>query len=84
MANAMLEEDFKSSHPDLTVFANEDEEEKETAKRMADTNTKMTTRSKSVEFKIEPPPAKRSRPTVPWTAKQVVTGTYMLVWLLAC
>ena len=66
MANAMLEEDFKSSHPDLTAL-----DEEESAKE-----GKMTTRSKSVEFKIESPPAKRSKPNVPWTAKQVVTGKF--------
>jgi hypothetical protein len=80
MANAMLEqEDFKSSHPDLAGEAKA-REESNNYKMLTGYDKSEKLRSfptrKSVEFAIEPPPAKRSRQNVPWTAKQVVNGTF--------
>lgn len=84
MANAMLEDDFKSSHPDLTVMneQREDDESSNNNKTRALLGGRIGMQQrlgaspmrKSVEFAIEPPPVKRSRPDVPWTAKQVVDG----------
>jgi hypothetical protein len=73
MANAMLDNDFKSSHPDLlsmTTPTNHEDDAGDTKPR-----AQLTTR-KSVEFAILPPPPKRTRhaSSVPWTAKQVVDG----------
>jgi hypothetical protein len=91
MANAMLEEDYKSSHQDLTTFASVDEDEpkmnhhhhEEKNHRPVNDHRKpaaaasLPTR-KSVDFAILPP-AKRSKPNnhhrASWTAKQVVDGT---------
>lgn len=86
MANAMLEEDFKSSHPDLTAIMDqhrEDDNKNSNNKTIllpggGEERIGMQQRlgaspmRKSVEFAMEPPPVKRSRPDVPWTAKQVV------------
>jgi hypothetical protein len=86
MANAMLEDDFKvshpeSSHPDLAAFGDAKAIEETNNYKMLtgyDKNEKLRSfpTRKSVEFAIEPPPAKRSRQNVPWTAKQVVNGTF--------
>ena len=71
MANAMLEEDFKSSHPDLSQFG---EMQKRKEENNAVPSSKIPHR-KSVEFIIDSPPTKKQRPNVNWTAKQVVNGT---------
>jgi hypothetical protein len=67
MANAMLEDDFKSSHPDLTSFNNPEPQ-------MIDKKANLPTR-KSVDFAILPPP-KRPKQDALWTAKQIVDGAY--------
>ena len=97
MANAMLEEDFKSSHPDLTAIMDqhrEDDNKNSNNKTIllpggGEERIGMQQRlgaspmRKSVEFAMEPPPVKRSRPDVPWTAKQVVDGTCLFFCWLA-
>jgi hypothetical protein len=67
MANAMLEDDFKSSHPDLSLFGEPQRKEDNALQ------SKIPNR-KSVEFIIDSPPAKRHRPNVNLTAKQIVNG----------
>lgn len=64
----MLEEDFKSSHPDLSQFGETQRKEENGVQ------FKIPTR-KSVEFIIDSPPSKRHRPNVNLTAKQIVNGT---------
>lgn len=73
MANAMLEEDFKSSHPDLSQFGETHSQRKEGSA----VQSKIPNR-KSVEFVIDSPPPKRHRPNVNLTAKQIVNGTLKL------
>jgi hypothetical protein len=68
MANAMLEDDFKSSHPDLSLFG-------ETQRKEENAIQSKIPNRKSVEFIIDSPPAKRHRPNVNLTAKQIVNGT---------
>jgi len=88
MANAMLEEEFQSSHPDLIVLANQQQHQEQQASSNFDddmdrkpkaSHLPPPTRTKSVEFAILPPPNKRTRVAAStgstWTAKQVVDGT---------
>lgn len=89
MANAMLEDDFKTSHPDLVTLGNppqqqvqpqqqfysNNEFDDETMDRKPKATFTPTSRTKSVDFAILPPPTKRTRVTgSTWTAKQVVDG----------
>ncbi|GAX26334.1 hypothetical protein FisN_16Lh173 [Fistulifera solaris] len=67
MANAMLEDDFKSSHPDLSLFGEPQRKEENAIQ------SKIPNR-KSVEFIIDSPPTKRHRPNVNLTAKQIVNA----------
>lgn len=78
MADAMLSEKFKTSHPDLVSFG-ESKMNDESPQRMYAKGEKarsLPTR-KSVEFAIDPPSIKRSRKCAKWTAQQVVNGTFV-------
>ena len=92
MANAMLEDDFKTSHPDLVTLGQQDHHpdhqqqqiycsdtdndlDSSTMDRKPKASLSATSRTKSVDFAILPPPMKRTRVTSStWTAKQVVDG----------
>jgi len=75
MANKMLEEDFKSTHPDLVKYGDDNKHEENDADQTSLTlkDSSGPKRSKSVDFAIQAPP-KRARPTKNWTPKQVVDG----------
>lgn len=77
MAEAMLEDDFKSSHPDLVACEDESKNKrKQTTKQDVDDvddEALRMIRKKSVDFSLLPSP-KRTKPTDLWTAKQVVDG----------
>ena len=92
MANAMLEEDFKSSHADLVTLDQQDQQQQPHQQQIycfdtdvGSSNNNMdrkpkaaltaTSRTKSVDFAILPPPVKRARlASATWTPKQVVDG----------
>ena len=89
MANAMLEEDFKSSHADLVTLDQQDQQSHQQQIYCFDTDLgssnnmdrkpkatlTATSRTKSVDFAILPPPMKRTRlASATWTPKQVVDG----------
>ena len=84
MANAMLQEDFKSSHPDLVKYCDEskgeekNDEGRQTSRALKDSSSPK--RTKSVDFAIQPPP-KRTRPAKTWTPKQVVDGKFVTFFL---
>ena len=89
MANAMLEDDFKSSHADLVTLDQQDQQSHQQQIYCFDTDLgssnnmdrkpkatlTATSRTKSVDFAILPPPMKRTRlASAAWTPKQVVDG----------
>lgn len=80
MANAVLEQEERykshlpqSTAPNLTLSVSPPSPAAATLASMVATSTKKGSlpSRKSVDFAILPPP-KRSRPTAPWTAKQVI------------
>lgn len=89
MANAMLEEGFKDSHPDLVAI----EKDQTTTRNLVEdepmkhhtTESKLPalqpppppSPKKSVDFSLEPP-LKKAKTSDPWTAKQVVDGEYLM------
>jgi hypothetical protein len=90
MANAMLKEDFKSSHQDLTNISNESDSsgnlkshinENDTSSFLKNPSTSQA-KQKSVDFAILPPP-KRVRLGARLTAKEVVDGTFVFVFAFA-
>jgi hypothetical protein len=83
MANAMLQDDFKSSYQEVGSISNEsDSSGNLKSQQVIDPSSSFKnpnaspTKQKSVDFAI-PPPTKRVRlDTLRLTAKQVVDGTF--------
>lgn len=79
MANAMLDENFKSSHPDLVACDNENENRgrsaisNDAATSQSTSKSSSPGRKKSVDFSLDPQP-KRAKASDPWTPKQIVDG----------
>lgn len=97
MANAMLQDDFKSSHPDLVNYNNNNNDSQEEDERKGGEvasnrspaifykdSSSLSKRTKSVDFAIQAPLAKRTRHDAPWTAKQVVDGTWQRILIVRC
>jgi hypothetical protein len=76
MANAMLQDDFKSSHQDLSSIDQRNHGESSVSSARSPRQRSTLTTRKSVEFAIQPPPFKRVRPDGPCTPKAIVDGTF--------
>lgn len=91
MANAMLTQDYQTSHPDLVTLDHQQDSKINSTKRFMNVSEideidikpnsmPLPSRTKSVDFAILPPTSKRTRTSIlnssKWTAKQVVDGTY--------
>jgi hypothetical protein len=75
MANAMLQDDFKSSHQDVGSISNESDSSGNPKSQVKNPNASPT-KQKSVDFAILPATKRVRLDTLRLTAKQVVEGTF--------
>jgi hypothetical protein len=82
MANAMLQDDFKSSHQDVGSISNESDSSGNPKSQVSDSSSSFKnpnaspTKQKSVDFAILPATKRVRLDTLRLTAKQVVEGTF--------
>jgi hypothetical protein len=82
MANAMLQDDFKSSHQDVGSISNESDSSGNLKSQQVNDpsssfkNPNASPKQKSVDFAILPPTKRVRLDTLRLTAKQVVEGTF--------
>jgi hypothetical protein len=83
MANAMLQDDFKSSHQDVGSISTESDTSNTNLKSQVHESSSSfknlnasPTKQKSVDFAVLPPTKRVRLDTLRLTAKQVVDGTF--------